>query len=476
MQRITDLRAPAPALPPTLPLLFGPEPNDPLYLDTTRQWGLHTGLWSIGLAGYPRPPIAVLDTGVDANHEEWRGTDMFIFPRSTFQQNDLVDDWSFDGHGTHVTGILAAPANGVGLVGVAPASGPGVAPGGKVIPVQIADRDGYSQDPTIMRGIRWAVNHGAKVINISSSGPDYNQAFQDTINWAYRRGVLIVASVGNDGDGSNPFNYPAGYDHVIGVAAQCNGVVAPPDCPVAFGTTRWSNHNASVDLSAPGVDIASTQPIRVTDAQISPGYGRKDGTSMATPFVSGAAAHIYASHPGISPFQVTRILYATASRGVAGLPRTSVDGWGVVNPVAAAQAAAPPDDLGEPNDDIRDLGRRQTLVLSRRTPLTLRPAWGDPNDDASDVYPVALRAGDRVRVTITSPGTRLRAQVFRPTGYSISPRLVKRGPLTALALGRAVETPGTRSIVVRATTSGRHFVSVQALRGGGYYNLTLTRL
>lgn len=483
--------APAPA--PTVPV-----PEDPLFVDTTRQWGLHNGLWSIDLAAYSRPPVAVLDTGVDATHEEWRGSSALMFARSTFQRRDGADDWANDGHGTHITGILGAPVNGVGIVGVAPVSGPGVAPG-TIIPVQIADREGYSDDFTMMRGIRWAVNHGAKVINISSSGPDYNQAFQDTINWAYRRGALVVASVGNSGDISNDVNYPAAYDHVIGVGAQCDGVVDPPDCPVAFGTAAWSQRGPAVDLVAPGVEIVSSQPLRVSLGQVSPGYGRREGTSMAAPHVAGAAAHVFATHPGISPFQVARILQLTASRGSLGLPRTARDGWGVVNTVVAAGTPAPPDDRAEPNDDVREIGPRATIAPAGRTPVEVPGAWADRNDDPFDVYPVTMRAGERFRVTLTptSGAGTFRLQAFSPTTVTVSPRVstprigdlarkrrvlareraARTALLARLRLGSTVvRAPRKGSIVVTARRTGKQLVAVWATAAGGYYSLRIERL
>ena len=140
-------------------------------------------------------------------------------PASTLRGDADASDHGDTGHGTHVAGIAAAPANGVGIVGVAPAS----ATDGQVIPVQIADTEGASTDETMIRGIRWAVSNGAKVINISAGGPGYSRAFHDTVRWASRKGALIVASVGNEGQDVNALNYPAGYSRVLGVGAQCDG-------------------------------------------------------------------------------------------------------------------------------------------------------------------------------------------------------------------------------------------------------------
>jgi hypothetical protein len=469
---LTDPRPPRPV---TLPLQVLPAPTDPLAVNPSQQWPLHTGTWSIGMSAHPRPTIAILDSGIDSTHEEWRADGLLVSPRSTQRNTNTAEDHSPAGHGTHVAGIAAAPANGVGIVGVAPASASGSGTSvNRVIPVQITNVLEESSDATLIRGIVWAVDHGARVINISSGGRGYSHAFQETINWAYREGVLIVASVGNEGQEENYLNYPAAYAHVIGVGAQCDGVVDPGfGCPRAFRRATFSNFNESVDLLAPGVAVLSTLPLPVTEGRVAPGYGLKDGTSMAAPYVAGVAALVFASHPGISPHQVTRILATTASRGRAGLPRTSTDGWGIVNARAAVTAPAPVDDLAEMNDDVRWLARRLDLRPTR-SPVRLT-AWADANDDPIDVYPVILRRGERLKVTIVSSAGRLVPLVFRPSVRSFE-RITQAG-FDRNLLGRAVRpTPRIRTVVVRARESGRHFVVVAAEHRGGAYSLRLQRL
>jgi hypothetical protein len=480
-----DLTRMRPTPPATLPLLTAVEPIDPLYANAgpAQQWSLRLGNWSPGLGANARPAIAILDSGVDSTHEEWRNSGALFAPRSTLRSTGVAEDIAMNGHGTHVAGIAAAPANGVGVVGVAPAAGvtlpdsqygPGQSTGvSKLIPVQIADPLGRSTDGTIIRGIRWAVNNGAKVINISSGGPGYSQAFQDTVNWAYKRGAVIISSVGNEGDIDNPVNFPAGYDHVIGVGALCDATVDGVDCTTPYGRAQFSNYNYSVDLLAPGVNIPSSIPISVHEREISPGYGFKDGTSMAAPYVAGVAALVYASHPGISPFQVTRILESTAARWRSG--RNNKDGWGAVNPLAAAQAQAPMDDLAEPNDDVKWLPKRDTIRVTR-TPVRLR-AWADFNDDQFDTVPVLLRKGERMRVTLAARRGRLAADVYRPGATSVSFRSRSRERLAATRLGGMRRTtPGTRSVVVRARETGRHFIAIEAVAGGGEYTLQVQRL
>jgi hypothetical protein len=470
------LTAPRPQPLAPLPPVTLPEPTDPFYAQPSpnQQWNLHRGTWMPGLAAYDRPTIAILDSGVDSTHEEWREPGLLVAPRSTIRNTGSAEDIGERGHGTHVAGIAAAPANGIGVVGVAPASPNPAVPGvSKVMPVQIADALGRSTDATMIRGIRWSVTNGAKVINISSGGPGYSQAFQDTVNWAFRNGALIVASVGNEGLEDNPLNYPAAYDHVIGVGAQCDGTVELIDCPRAYARARFSNFNYSVDLLAPGVNIASTIPLAVGEGQFAAGYGFKSGTSMSAPYVAGVAALVFASHPGITPYQVTRILQATASRGTVG--RNSTEGWGIVNAMAAAQAPAPVDDLSEINDDVKWLPKKETLRATR-APQRLQ-ARADFNDDPIDTYPVLLRQGERLKVTIVAVKGRLGLYVFRPSAPSVSPTVLSDRQFNAKLLGSAKRsTPGTRTVVVRARESGRHFVTVYAVAGGGDYTLKIQRL
>lgn len=493
MLRTTDtLTGPRPAPPAPLPLIAAPDPTDPFFTVTgqNQQWALRQGNWSLGLSGYDRPTIAILDSGVDSRHEEWDDPGLLVAPRSTISRTNKAEDGSDRGHGTHVAGIAAAPANGVGIVGVAPASvNPGVPGVSKVIPVQIADARGVSQDSTMIAGIRWAVNNGAKVINISSGGPGASNAFQDTINWAYRRGALVIASVGNEGLDDNLVNFPAGYDHVIGVGALCDGTVVVPECPTPYGRARFSNFNYSVDVMAPGVNIVSTVPLAIQERQVAPGYAFKDGTSMAAPYVAGVVALIYASHPGITPYQVTRILQSTSGRPATGgiydgavngapvqrRPRSSTNGWGAVNPLLAVQAQPPVDDLSEINDDVKYVRKVDTLRLTR-APQVLT-ARMDFNDDQFDTYAVQMRRGEKMKVTITSRQAKLGVRVYRPGTRSVLLRVSGARQLAAKLLGTTRRlTPGTRTVVVRARETGRHFIALEAAAGGDDYTLVIRKV
>ncbi len=462
--------------PPGTP---GPAPafTDP-YFTPSSQWGLLGGsTWGADLTNTgARPPIAILDSGIDDTHEEWGGpSSPLIAPRSTLRGDGNASDHGLSGHGTHVAGIAAAPANGVGVVGVAPA----VAGAAPVIPVQIADRDGSSTDETMMRGIRHAVLNGAKVINISAGGPGYSQAFQDAILWATQRGALVVASVGNQGQDVNSLNYPAGYRRVLGVGAQCDGVPAfdpklidptrAIDCPQPFQAATFSNHNRTVDVIAPGVDILSSVPKRVTERAVAPGYALKDGTSMAAPYVSGLAALVMAANGGsLSPYQVLRQIENTAKDlGPAG--RDNVNGYGVVNPRAAVTLRGPADDTDEVNDDVKWL--TGSTKLTETKPLVVT-ATADQYEDSDDVYAVRLARGERIRAVITHGAPRLDLYLWDPGTRTVG---TENGNLERHLINYRPGTTRRGVIAYRATRAGVYYVDVFARRGGGAYTLRLTR-
>ena len=455
---------PRPSPPDPLPV--APDITDPLY-EPAVQWGLFRGpTWRPELAALsPRPRIAILDTGIDMGHEEWAAEPgALVAPRSTVRESSDVADWSTTGHGTHVAGIAAAPANGIGVVGVAPAR----AGSAEVIPVQITDPVGNSDDESMIRGIRWAVRNGARVINISSGGEGYTRAFRDTVYWATGRGALIVAAVGNEGDSLNTLNYPAAFPKVVGVGAQCDGEVSV-DCPEPFGAALFSNHNRSVDVIAPGVEVVSTVPVTVEDDGQASGYASKTGTSMAAPYVSGVAALIQAANGSrLSPYQVLRQLVNTATdTGRRGLDRQS--GYGVVNPRAAVTLRAPADDPDEVNDDIKFLGDGQRA--KEREPLLEIEAAIDRYDDREDVYPVVLEKGERVAVTLRHARGQLRLYLFRPGTSTIS----DVGPNLRRNVVRYADSRGVKRVQMRAPRSGRYFVNVYALRGSTDYTLTVER-
>jgi thermitase len=235
-------------------------PNDTYY--SGYQYGLQTTqtnlAWDVA-QGSSNQEIAVLDTGVDYTHPDLDG--------KTILGYDFVDDdntpMDLNGHGTHVAGIAAAETN--NATGIA-----GTAPNTKVLAVRVLDAAGSGTLEDIADGIRYAADSGAEVINMSLGCNCHTVALEDAVNYAYNKGVVLVAAAGND-NVSTTFE-PASYTNVIAV-----GAVNDRDRKATF-----SNYGTWVDVVAPGVGIASTYPNNQ--------YVYMDGTSMASPYVAGLAA------------------------------------------------------------------------------------------------------------------------------------------------------------------------------------------
>ncbi|MBA4862540.1 type VII secretion-associated serine protease mycosin [Streptomyces sp. PSKA54] len=278
--------------------------------------------------------VAVLDTGVDGTHPDLAG--------NVLQGKDMVGfgaergDKSWAQHGTAMAGIIAGHGHGVGNAdGVL-----GVAPEAKVLPVRVILEDGdpsrkrarSTRGNALAEGIRWAADHGADVINLSL-GDDSKSAHPEpsedaAVQYALKKGAVVVASAGNGGEEGDHISYPAAYPGVIAVTA-----VDRYGTRASFSTRRWY-----ATVSAPGVDIVIANPDR--------DYYEGWGTSAAAAFVSGAVALIRAAHPGLDPAQIKQLLEDTARNPPAD-GRDDSRGFGLVDPAAAIREGAevPPDDL-----------------------------------------------------------------------------------------------------------------------------------
>ncbi|OIU72036.1 S8 family peptidase [Rossellomorea aquimaris] len=223
--------------------------------------------------------IAVLDTGVDYNHPDLDG--------KTIRGYDFVDNdyypMDLNGHGTHVAGTAAAETNnGTGVAGMAPNT--------KILAVRVLDANGSGSLADIADGIRYAADQGAEVINMSLGCDCSTPTLESAVNYAWNKGSVIVAAAGNDGI-STTFE-PASYANVIAV-----GAVDSYDRKASF-----SNYGTWVDVTAPGVDIASTVPNN--------GYSYMSGTSMASPHVAGLAGLL--ASQGRSNVQIRQAIEQTA--------------------------------------------------------------------------------------------------------------------------------------------------------------------
>jgi type VII secretion-associated serine protease mycosin len=261
--------------------------------------------------------IAIVDSGVDLSHPDLKGR---LVPGHDFVGNDSTPK-DENGHGTHVAGIAAAATdNGVGISGGAPDA--------KLMPVRVLDSKGSGSQTNIGKGIAWAADHGARVINLSLGESGLagqllrGGQLNSDIEHAVRKGAVVVAAAGNDGTASKP--YRATTPVLIVGAVDENGQPA-----------RFSNFGASDAVTAPGVQIYSTLPNYSTEQsdQHGQGYGYLDGTSMAAPYVSAVAALLVAQ--GRTPQQVIDAIQATARnpQHVAKL------GLGIVDAHAAVTSA-----------------------------------------------------------------------------------------------------------------------------------------
>jgi subtilisin family serine protease len=262
--------------------------------------------------------VAVVDSGVQANHPDLNGK---VDPGWQFVNNGSLgvpfSGTDPSGHGTHVAGTIGAIAN--NSIGVA-----GMAPGARILPVRVLNANGNGSASDVAKGITWAADNGADVINLSLGGPE-STGVEAAIDHANALGVVVVAAAGNEGKLGNPPSYPAAYNRTIAVAAlylKNNG---------GLGHASYSTANCYVDVAAPGTAIVSTWPAGT--------YAYESGTSMATPHVSAAAALIKAEFPTCSPNHVAKALRSTAG-DMSPTGRDNLTGFGKINPNAALNAAA----------------------------------------------------------------------------------------------------------------------------------------
>jgi subtilisin family serine protease len=435
-------------------------PNDPL---VARQWYADRirafDAWP-RLPILPRVLVAVIDSGIDADHPE-------LEDRIAMGQSFVKSPWWWDsnGHGTFVAGQIAAEVNnGQGIAGLAPPA--------DLLIAKVVRSDGTISPEAEARAIRWAVDNDAAVINLSfggmrdpyDSGRDtYSRLEAAAVEYAVKHGVLVVAAVGNgDKAPHSPWefaNYPAALPHVIGVSAIAyDGTV--PD---------FSNRDRVFnDIAAPGEDIFSTFPRALTENRVAcalkgysecgpPEFRRGEGTSFAAPQVSAAAAILIGESP-LRPDQVAAVLErsaadANAARGCrrCSVGRDEFTGWGVLDIAAAVNSlVAPPPtaDQFEPNDGAATQAPRLWGKRRRRIAATL-DFW----NDQVDVYRVKLRQ----RQTVT-------AVLRGPPGVETSLLLWKPGT-------KRVDEPAadSRRLAARATEGAVKKVVHRARKGGWFY-------
>lgn len=392
-------------------------PSDPLYADPSGAG--YTRGWSLDAIGAPTAwnvthgdgiEVAVLDTGVLSTHEDLAG---HVVASRDFTGSPVGATDAF-GHGTHVAGIIAASENnGHGLAGVAPRA--------KLLDGKILGDDGSGYLSDEIAGIQWAVQQGAKVINLSLGATGAcDPSEQAVIDDAWAAGVVIVAAAGNDS--AMGAIAPANCNHVIGVGAS---TVGGPSAPGTVEGPAWfSNHGPGVLVAAPGDHVYSSMLTSGTVSN-STGYGPLSGTSMATPQVSGAAALVWASQYGTSNQAVVSRLESTADAiGGTGTDWT----YGRIDAATAVGARS----LVAPAEVDDGLG----ADLATQTSTTqLSAHWTAVSGAAGYEYAIGTAAGLADVVGWTDNATAL---AMTQTGLNLSPNT------TYYASVRAYDSVGVR--------------------------------
>jgi serine protease len=254
--------------------------------------------------------VAVIDSGVDADHKDLQGQ---VLPGLDLVDSDGDGDTDLVGHGTTVSAIIAGRNDdSVGVVGIAPKA--------KILPVRVLDRENRYDDALIVaKGVRWAVDHGARVINLSLGGNGSSPALAAALDYAFAKDVVVVACTGNasaSASSSSGVWYPAREPGVLAVAGMEKD-----------GDVLWSGSITGKEtvVTAPATQLVGARP---------GGYWRVQGTSFAAPMVSGTAALIRSRWPTMSAAEVVnRIIKTAKDRGMAG--RDGQYGYGLINPTGA---------------------------------------------------------------------------------------------------------------------------------------------
>jgi Subtilase family len=327
----------------------------------------------LAVGGGSSRTVSVLDTGVDVGHPDLAGQIQRTFDTSSGSAN--VTD--FVGHGTFVTGLIAArDGNGLG--------GKGVAGTTKVIAVRASTNGSFALSDLI-RGIDYSIRRGADVINMSLAGQGFTQSHARALEAAFFNDVLPVAAAGNNGDNGNPLEFPAA---AVGGRRGSRGIglsvaATKPDGTVA----SFSNHNSFVSLAAPGASptdcrfgVFSTLPASTSPPWNEGGcpllftgaagghYGYGEGTSFAAPVVSGLTTLAWQAQPRLASEQVADVLIRSAN----GTGWNEFTGAGIADGMRAVEVARTYDVLSpRAHGRARRRGNRVRVTLARSRDRTL---------------------------------------------------------------------------------------------------------
>ncbi len=403
-------------------------PNDLM----SEQWGpMRIGLpaaWDYSRGSGVK--IAIIDTGIMSTHEDLVGSVVGGY-------NFVADNYAYtddNGHGTHVAGIAAArTGNGIGIAGAAGQA--------SLLAAKALDAQGRGTDGDLADAIRWSVDQGAGVINMSLTSPEYSTVIAEAVKYAEARNVIVVAAAGNDG--CNQISFPAALPGVVSVGAiDSAGVWA-----------AFSNAAPELDMAAPGVGIWSTVRYMAFPFENN-WYAKFDGTSMAAPHVAGSAALLRAYRPAYS----ADLAVAVLRRQVEGVGPAAPDGFygfGIVRPDSALWFNT----AGyKPWSEIPGLPLTDSPVLSA-SPLS--------SADPTRVYEVMMLDGQTLNAS---------AQVDASCTADLS--VLSRGAWPAAtaipAVHAATDASGAAAITFKAPSTGSYYLCVKRTGGTGAYSLSHT--
>jgi subtilisin family serine protease len=439
-------------------------PTDPL---VSKQWYIAQSRFYeswVTLPAFEPIPVAVIDSGVDTGHPELvrKVLDAKSFVGGSAREDTL-------GHGTFVAGLIAAGVdNGIGIAGLAPSA--------ELLVAKVVTRGRAIPVDAEAKAIRWAVENGARVINMSLGGvrdpldpsrDTYSRLEADAVAYAVSSGAVVVAAVGNSSTRQAPgkyASYPAALPHVLGVSATND----------TDGVPAFSNRDPIFnDIAAPGLQILSILPRNLTarfPACVEQGYSscgpdeyrEAQGTSFAAPQVTAAAAVLLSLRPTLRAEQVVQILRSAAvdlspetGCDACAIGRDAVSGWGkldVAAAIAALTSRPPVRDYYEANDDAGSRAYR-VFGANRRIKATV-DFW----EDQDDVYAIRLERNQPVYVGLTGsdPSVDLSLAFWLPGVRSIDS--VSSVRFRARVSARA----GSRQYLsFRARAAGTHFVQVR---------------
>jgi subtilisin family serine protease len=423
--------------------------------------------------------IAVIDTGLDVS-----APDIAVKSPATWSVvGNSTNVTDVHGHGTFVSSLAAgAAANAEGVAGF----------GGdaKLLAIQAADTSGSFSDVDEAAAITYAVNHGAKIINMSFGGPASSPAEQSAVAYAAAHGVLLVAAAGNSGQVGNPPNYPAALLQPLGSNGQGGIGLAVAASTLSGTRASFSNYGSYISLAAPGESVfgalSSASDPSHWARQALPGstvglYGYASGTSFSSPEVAGAAALVWAANPQLSAAGVAAVLKQSASGNGAW---SSDLGFGILD-VAGAVAAAQGTTVNMPDVGLTGsrAGRKVGLSWSFPNAVSYRLTVsrdGQPAEillGATNATTVAydLDPGHSYSFTVLATDAYGRTQTSRPYVVALPYSAVKLDLRTARVAAKrpAVRVSSTFSPADRSIARGNRKLLLEAFDGRAWHRVSM---